>query len=551
LKLKELTIPNHKGFIDFKTTFDMNTPITTVIGQNGVGKSNLIEIIICIYRAIDLGESTDFSYGLSYECRGHDIQIDFDIEDKSKTLVRIDGKKKTLQFLKNNSLEYLPLNIFTYYSGTNERVEQLFAKHQSRFYNALFTEDDDRLLRRFFYCRDVHSFFVLLAFLVDDDPACKALLEQLNIASLDSVLFCLKKPYWYKGKPSDVMLEEGDARFWYSRGVVQKFLDNLCKYAIAPIDNTERKVVDFRGRSEKQDRLYLFLSDDRALKGLASEYQDTTTLFKHIESTYIADLLEDVQVTIRLTDGKKLTFSALSEGERQLLTVLGLMKFTRNDESLFLLDEPDTHLNPRWKLSYFDQVKKILDHKIEGSDKGAWETSQIVLTTHDPIMLTSLHAEQIRVLTESKEFGKESKIPEEDPISMGIEAIIQSSLYGIRTSLDDSIQKMIDERNELLAKSSGIYFSEDGEVHHDKTQSLNDIDDVDEVEARIQVLNAELDNLGILSAHPNPYYSNFSKALARSEVFKKPHFSAEEYVKVQNLSDKLLARVIDKGDFND
>jgi len=35
-----------------------------------------------------------------------------------------------------------------------------------------------------------------------------------------------------------------------------------------------------------------------------------------------------------------------SEGEQQLLLVLGLLKFTAEEEALFLLDEPDTHLNP-------------------------------------------------------------------------------------------------------------------------------------------------------------------------------------------------------------
>lgn len=524
MKLKELTIPNHKGFVDFITTFDQKTPITTIIGQNGVGKSNLIEIIVSIYRAIDLGEPTDFSYTLIYECRGHDIQVRFDAEEKSNHLVVVDGDKKSFAFLKNNANEYLPLNIFTYYSGTNERVEQLFVKHQTRFYDAL-TKGDDQLIRRFFYCRDVHSFFVLLAFLVDNDSACKELLEQLNIASLDSVLFCLKKPYWYKGKPSDVMREEGDPRFWYSRGVVKDFLDKLWNYAIAPINNTERKVVDFRGRSENQDRLYLFLSDDSALKGLASEYPDTTSLFKHIESTYIADLLEDVQVTVTLTDGKKLTFSALSEGERQLLSVLGLMKFTRDDESLFLLDEPDTHLNPRWKLSYFDQIEKILDHKVEGSDLSAWQTSQVVLTTHDPIMLTSLRAEQIRVLTESQEFGIQSVIPEEDPISMGIEAIIQSGLYGIRTSLDKEIQRKIDLRNRLLS------------MHPEGANPSEDLIS----------LNTELDQLGLSQAHPNPYFSNFARAMSRNPKFRRPDFSADEYDEIKKLSDSILSDSISKG----
>lgn len=527
MKLKELTIPNYKGFNNFTTTFDQNSPITTVIGQNGVGKSNLIEIIVLIFRAIDLGEKTEFSYTLIYECRGHEIQVRFDVDNPKNNLVNVDGIKKSPSFLKSNGNEYLPLNVFTYYSGTNWRVEQLFLKHQTHFYKRL-TEGEENLLRRFFYCRDEHSFFVLLAFLVDNDPACIDILKKLDIESLDSVLFCLKKPYWYKGKPSEIMLTEGDPRFWYSRGVVKDFLNNLWDQAIAPIDNKESKTVDFRGRTEKQERLYMFLPDRNSLIELNDNYSNTATLFKHIESTYIADILESVEVTVNLTNENKLTFEQLSEGERQLLTVLGLMKFTRDDESLFLLDEPDTHLNPRWKLNYFEQIEKILNHKIEGSDKTAWDSSQIVLTTHDPIMLTSLHAEQIRVLTEDKE-GKYSQEPEEDPINMGVEAIIQSGLYGIRTSLDKEIQKKIDLRNRLLAS-----LNENEPI----PQSLID-------------LNSELDEMGLSQAHPNPYYSSFSKALSRNPRFRRPTFNDAEYEQVQAFTDELLNKVLDEGKLDD
>ena len=526
MKLKKLRISNAKGFENFCIDFDLNSPITTIIGQNGVGKSNLIEIVISIFRAIDLGESTNFSYSLIYECRKHELKVLFDALDASKNLVVIDGVKKSFAFLKNNANEYLPLNIFTYYSGTNLRIESLFLKHQTRFYEAL-TKGDDRLLRRFFYCREEHGFFVLLAFLVDDELACKNLLAKLNIDTVDSVLFCLKKPYWYKGKPNDIMLAEGDPRFWHARGVVKDFLGKLWECAIAPIDNTERKTIDFRGRTESQERLYLYLADQASLKKLASNYQDTTTLFKNIESTYIADLLEDVQVTLNTNDGKKLTFAALSEGERQLLTVLGLMKFTRNDESLFLLDEPDTHLNPRWKLDYFDQIKRILDHKIEGSSRTAWESSQILLTTHDPLMLTSLKADQIRVISLQEDGTKTATLPDEDPINLGVEAIIQSELYGIRTSLDKDLQHKIDLRNRLSSQD---------EISGKPLEKL-------------QSLNAELDSIGVQYAHPNPYFSNFAKAISRNPLFRRPEFTAEEYDAMQALSDRILSDLInEKGE---
>ena len=99
MKLKELTLANYKGFIDFTTTFDQGSAITTIIGQNGVGKSNLIEVIVSIFRSLDLGEQTDFSYVLNYECRGHDIQVGYDIKNKNNNSVIINNIKKSFSFL--------------------------------------------------------------------------------------------------------------------------------------------------------------------------------------------------------------------------------------------------------------------------------------------------------------------------------------------------------------------------------------------------------------------------------------------------------------------
>ncbi|WP_429216262.1 AAA family ATPase [Aeromonas veronii] len=525
MKLKRLAILDYKGFVNFETTFSDSSPFTTIIGVNGVGKSNLIEIIVSIFRSVDLGELVDFSYKLHYECRDHDINLVYLKDDRKNSYVIIDGERKSFSFLKRMANEYLPLNIFTYYSGTNERVEGLFTKHQARFYN-LLTNGDDALIRRFFYCRDVHSFFVLLAFLVDDDPACKEIIDKLGIKSLDSVLFILKKPYWYKNKPSQIMLDDGDHRFWYSRGIVRDFLATIWKYSIAPIDHQERKTIDFRGRSENQERLYLFIPNENYLRRLADEYHDTTTFFKHLESTYIADLLESVEVTVTLKSGHQVTFEQLSEGERQLLTVLGLIKFTRNNESLFLLDEPDTHLNPRWKLDYFNRIESILNHNINGTVKTAFESCQVLLTTHDPLMLTSLSAEQVRVLSwDAENKVKVSESPAVDPHAMGVEAIIQSDLYGIRTSLDKELQDKIDLRNRLLAS-----LKEGDEI----PQSLIDIDD-------------ELDRIGLSQAHPNPYFSSFAKTLSRNHRFRKPTFLPEEYEKLQAYTDELLEKILSQG----
>jgi hypothetical protein len=60
-------------------------------------------------------------------------------------------------------------------------------------------------------------------------------------------------------------------------------------------------------------------------------------------------------------------------------------------------------------------------------------------------------------------------------------------------------------------------------------------------------LNIELDQLGLSQAHPNPYFSNFARAMSRNPKFRRPDFSADEYDEIKKLSDSILSDSISKG----
>ena len=134
------------------------------------------------------------------------------------------------------------------------------------------------------------------------------LLEAIIIIfrDLESVLFSLKRPYWFGSNPSEAIIQKGDNRFWYARGKVRDFLDKLWQYAVAPIDCEESRTVDFRDRKEKFELLYLFLPDEKALHGLANSFVDEATaeptpvtFLKYLESTYISDLIDEVSIKVK------------------------------------------------------------------------------------------------------------------------------------------------------------------------------------------------------------------------------------------------------------
>lgn len=530
MQLERLKIQDFRNLRDFEIIFtgDSTSPDSetsefkshAVIGQNGSGKSNMIEAIVTIFRDLDLNQKTPFAYELDYTCRGHRIEINA-MSGKGKVIIADKdtqkAKTQALAYLQRYSKKYLPSHVFAYYSGRNERIESIFQDHQRRFSKAL-REGSDELLRRLFYCRTVHSQFVLLAYLLKDDEECQRILSDLNIEDLDSVLFILKQPYWYSSNLSEEVLREGDERFWYARGIVQEFLDKLWKASIAPIDDTRTRLLDFRGREETLNLLYQYVPSKEKLRDLAEQIGEPSRFFKYLESTYISDLIDEVRINVKHRDvDGNINFTQLSEGEQQLLTVLGLMRFTKEDQSLFLLDEPDTHLNPIWKLRYFDEIEKV----VKLQDQTAMGDSQLIVTTHDPIMVGSLRKEQVRILRKQTDGSVSVDEPDIDPQGMGFAGLLKSELFGLRSTVDTETLRRLDRRNLLYAKGKKRTKKEDLEM---------------------TALSDELSDLGFAKDFKDPYYELFVKKMAAHQQFHEPVLTDE----LRAEQDQIAADIIDE-----
>ncbi len=544
-----------------------------LIGQNGTGKSNLIEALITIFRDVDLDRDAALDFTLEYEIRGHTVRLRAETTRQKRPFVWVDGKAETQGHLLRNR-ELLPSHIFAYYSGRSERIEALFQEHQRRFNqrqeitaeevlpeqllenftaseadiraveeakrrrDARLKQAGDDRLRRLFYCRGGHCQLVLLACLLSDDPVFQKVLKNLHIESLESALFVLKEPHRLRekrrgGRFDENELNEGDPRFWYARGnVVSEFLDKLWQVAWAPIAKEETRQIDFRGRTELQKQLYLFVPSHAKLKQLGEMVGGPDSFFRYAEGAYIGDLIDEVRITVKKRDehGGKVSFTQLSEGELQMLTVLGLMRITREDHCLFLLDEPDTHLNPIWKLRYFDDIEGVLGDRHEaGFDGGGFGDglfdasagqSQILITTHDPMMVGSLKREQVHILRRQGDRTM-VEVPDEHPQGMGVTGLLKSELFGLSSTLDIETERRLFRRNELFVKLSRT---------------------ADE-DAELTRLSAELADLGFSTADfRDPDYALFVRKMAQHRKFRKPTLTPEE----QAEQDRIAGEIIDE-----
>ena len=515
--------PTHqfKNLKDVTIDFDQGQWVTVVIGWNGTGKSNVLEALAIIFREFIGQRRTpriEFAFELTYRIGRGDLQrticICHDPDQGQPFRIKVARAVKSGEvpvprkitlgaFLKDE--ENLPRYVFSYYSGESSRMRDVFSPYL-QWYDEQLRRGRDPGLKRLFYALPVHSQFVLLAFMIGGSGDVSSLLrDHLGLdpnEGLESVLFVLREPPW---KPHP----DGDPRFWGARGVVSSFLGRLLEVALAPIE-LERRVPTSLWNRETLQFKYLYIKDIQALRTLVGT-QSPAHFFRDLESTYVSELVDEVRIKVKLRkNDETVTFRELSEGEQQLLTVLGLLRFTAEDESLFLLDEPETHLNPKWSVDYLAFLRGFV-----GNSADEQETSQVIMTTYNPLAIAELLREQVQIL-EAKDDGGKRRIaaafPEMDPRGMGYAAIVTSKMFGIASSLDRPTQLDL-EKQRLLSTREPLSPAEQTEL---------------------EAINERLDQLGFRFSYPDDEYSRYLRL--RTEVLEQMYGTQD--------TDKLATSVL-------
>ncbi|MGB9544361.1 restriction system-associated AAA family ATPase [Vibrio harveyi] len=113
---------------------------------------------------------------------------------------------------------------------------------------------------------------------------------------------------------------------------------------------------------------------------------------------------------------KPMLLKELSDGEHQLLHSLGLCLLFRNTNSLFLLDEPETHFNPAWRANFISRLRQCFTM---GDAK-----QEMLITTHTPFLISDSKPDKVLVFSKDKETQKVSILtPEYNTLGASINLI--------------------------------------------------------------------------------------------------------------------------------
>lgn len=144
------------------------------------------------------------------------------------------------------------------------------------------------------------------------------------------------------------------------------------------------------------------------------------------------------ELTLSDEHGKQVTLDDLSDGEAQFIQVLATAKVFSDEQTLFLFDEPETHLNPSWRTYFHHYLSKALDTQEYNS--------QVFVSTHSPFMISSLKKEDV-LFFERDENGKILMEPiGTQTYGSSFEVLIKKH-FGLRSLIS---QSAIDEIREQL-----------------------------------------------------------------------------------------------------
>ncbi len=145
---------------------------------------------------------------------------------------------------------------------------------------------------------------------------------------------------------------------------------------------------------------------------------------------------EDTVPIFRNIEGKEFDISGLSSGEKQLFLRALSLKFLNVNNSIILIDEPETSLHPRWQRKIINVYENI------------GENNQLIIATHSPHIIGNVTKEQIRVLKRDKEGIKVMNYEElDETYGRTVESILMEIMGIVNTRNEETAEKIETLRN--------------------------------------------------------------------------------------------------------
>jgi putative ATP-dependent endonuclease of the OLD family len=363
MKLKKLEIDGFRCLVNFKISFEDD--LTVIVGENDSGKTSLIECLKVITQNKKI-EEDDFYYEADTISLKIEVN-DFVFERKYKrnnglveeesfvakpTQIYLDGVKSKI---KNSSFD----------SSVEENID--FIKNTAKVFGIPVRSNSNiEILRE-----------NILTKISTNNKGQELIIQNAKFPDFNNIQLSGRQFEDISSFFKEVFLKEKQASIWREKinNETGSTIEDFVKERISSYSSEITKMISEKGILAK---IQLFLSNLSEIK---------------IEPLYESkDLNINAKVKF-LEGGKEINIEKKGDGTKRRIT-MALLEFKKeeslssNDENtIYLLDEPDTHLHVKAQLELLNIMETFTK-----------DGHQVICTTHSPFIINALNPKQIRLL---------------------------------------------------------------------------------------------------------------------------------------------------------
>ncbi|MEK3702887.1 AAA family ATPase [Paenibacillus sp. FSL R7-0198] len=513
MKLNHIYVEEYKLLKKFNISFQesANSPYRAscrfLIGQNGSGKSALLEVISLIFTRIMQDESPGFKFQIDYSIRlnGRETKISVWNLDGPLTY-SINGDIQDMQISPfSDRQEYHPTKILAQSTGPNNMLDQVLLQTPedaliSDVYDYVSdpkreVEDAtglDRLLGkierlyedpRYLFINGETALYVIITLCVFSDISDDTNLNHIYSRKRKK-LFDLIGDF----TPVSFSLSGNNEKFVTGFGKESGSIEReFMKLLYSKQESGSLPLYDFLSRTLTQNngaikrsslqlpthhyrRNAIFRFDKNTnytdFNYFHKNISNVTTPLSFLSSLIYAKrmgLLEHAELAFKLKGSKTIfTSENLSDGEYLWLAHLGILLLMSCEENiLLLLDEPDVHLNESWNVNFIKYLNEFisLDNSVA--------SHEVVIATHSSMILTDVDPQQLyqfRLISENKQLRSEIKSTRISSFGANL-GEISKQIFGTGGIIGSYAEELIDEAFRLA----------DEENNYDKLKQLQDM----------------------------------------------------------------------------
>jgi restriction system-associated AAA family ATPase len=387
-----------------------------LVGINGSGKSKLLECLAHTFGYLfNLYSNlysrsvydTQIEFKLRYALKRNKQWIYVEIERTSffeSPQIRHGSDQENLKMAKGDVLRFLPKSVIGYTSGENESLSDWFSSYRDQYAEYYMSTALGRktkiVLPAFPHMVWIDYSMNRLVFianaLLGKDKDWGQIEDEVNLRGLRSFRITIRlKP---KDGPSKGIIPAKEQK------AIIELLRNCCTTS-QEVDKDQLLILDFyvneitrnvfKDKFKSAYNLYISLlqlellnhvvvrgqlEEMRRFERDLNERIDRPDILSTRRAFNISQVKVFVKGSIEVID-----YGDLSDGEHQLMQVFGTLAMAADENSIFLMDEPETHFNPQWRAAFISLMTKIVGKRCQ----------EYLITTHSPFLLSDSKSENV------------------------------------------------------------------------------------------------------------------------------------------------------------